>query len=175
MGDIYNKIILNSKIILGFNKVNSDLYNTLQYKIQEDIEGRCIIEGFVKRNSTKILSYSSGELVASNILFEVAYETMVANPVEGNIIECKVHSITKAGIKATIEDDNKTSPYLIFIARDHHYSNEDFAVLKENDLINIKVLGKRYEIHDKYISIIAELITQQNKDSKEQSKKGKKQ
>ena len=74
-----------------------------------------------------------------------------------------------------IEDDNKTSPYLIFIARDHHYSNEDFAVLKENDLINIKVLGKRYEIHDKYISIIAELITQQNEDSKEKSKKGKKQ
>ena len=45
----------------------------------------------------------------------------------------------------------------MFIARDHHYSNESFNKLKENDNITIKVIGIRYELNDEFISVLGEL------------------
>ena len=71
-------------------------------------------------------------------------------------LNCIVRSITKIGIRAELNDD--FNPFLIFIARDHHYNNEYFNPIKQNDIINVKVIGQRYELFDKYISIIGELV-----------------
>ena len=71
-------------------------------------------------------------------------------------LNCIVKSITKIGIRAELNDDY--NPFLIFIARDHHYNNEYFNTIKVKDIINIKIIGQRYELNDKYISIIGEFI-----------------
>ena len=34
----------------------------------------------------------------------------------------------------------------------------EFSNVKENEEINVRVIGQRYELNDKYISIIAELL-----------------
>jgi hypothetical protein len=47
---------------------------------------------------------------------------------------------------------------VIFIARDHHFENELFSKINENDIINVRVLGQRYELNNKFISVIAELV-----------------
>ena len=49
-------------------------------------------------------------------------------PIEGMLIDCVAKNITKAGIKAEIDAD--VTPVIIFIARDHHYSNEKLFVGK---------------------------------------------
>jgi hypothetical protein len=71
-------------------------------------------------------------------------------------ITCIAKNITKAGIRA--ETSDLPSPVVIFVARDHHYSTPYFSDVKEMDEIVIKVIGQRYELNDKYISIIAELV-----------------
>jgi hypothetical protein len=43
------------------------------------------------------------------------------------------------------------------LARDHHNSPY-FSTVKINDRINVRVIGQRFELNDKYVSIIAELI-----------------
>ena len=72
------------------------------------------------------------------------------------IINCFAENITKAGIRALITKEN--SPLLIFVARDHNYMSSYFNSVKENDNIKVKVIGQRFELNDKYISIIASLV-----------------
>ena len=60
----------------------------------------------------------------SNVMFDVVFTCMVANPVEGQELNCIVDNITKAGLKCRL-DTEETSPFVIFVARDHHYNNDN--------------------------------------------------
>ena len=57
---IYMMNMLTRKIHLNFNSVGKNLKETLEKKVRRDIEGKCSVEGFIKPNSIKVLSYSSG-------------------------------------------------------------------------------------------------------------------
>ena len=76
-------------------------------------------------------------------------------------------NVTKAGIRA--ERESSPSPIIVFIARDHNYSNKYFSTIKPSDSIRVQVIGTRYELNDKFISVIAELV--ETKDINEPSKK----
>ena len=159
---VYIRSLLTQKTVLKYDDVNSELFNILEAKIKKLNEGKCIKEGYVKNNSVKLLTYSSGELFDNKILFECVFECLITNPVESTLIYCITKSITKVGVRAELIVDDETSPYIIFIARDHHYNNESFSQIKENDIIQVRILGQRYELNDKFISIIAELISINN-------------
>ena len=153
---IYTRVLLSEKLNINFKNINPGIYNTLQKLIKEKTEGVCIDEGFVKPDSVNLVSYSSGQLFANNVSYDITYECLVANTVESMTFDCIVKSITKVGIRAEIND--LVSPFIIFIARDHHFNNELFSKINENDIINIRVLGQRYELNNKFISVIAELV-----------------
>jgi DNA-directed RNA polymerase subunit E'/Rpb7 len=141
------------------NAVGSGLKEKLEKKLRSMIEGKCISEGFVKPRSIKVLTYSSGKIYDGNkIHFETTFEVKICLPVEGMLMECVAKNITKAGIRSEVVSDESESPVVIFVARDHHYSSDYFSSIKENDSIKIRVIGQRFELNDKYISIIAELI-----------------
>ena len=159
---VYIRSLLTQKTVLKYDEVNSELFDILETKIKKLNEGKCIKEGYVKNNSVKLLTYSSGELFDNKILFECVFECFITNPVESTLIYCITRSITKVGVRAELIVDDDTSPYVIFIARDHHYNNESFSQIKENDIIQVRILGQRYELNDKFISIIAELISINN-------------
>lgn len=148
--------MLSDKLEINFKNINSEIYNTLQKIIKKKVEGICIDEGYVKQDSVNLISYSSGELFANNVMFDIVYECLVANTVESMTFDCIVKSITKVGIRAEINE--AVSPFVIFIARDHHFDNELFSKINENDIINVRVLGQRYELNNKFISVIAELV-----------------
>jgi len=159
---VYIRSLLTQKTVLKYDEVNSELFDILEAKIKKLNEGKCIKEGYVKNNSIKLLTYSSGELFDNKILFECVFECLITNPVESTIIYCITKSITKVGVRAELIVDDEQSPYVVFIARDHHYNNEAFSQIKENDIIQVRILGQRYELNDKFISIIAELISINN-------------
>ena len=157
--NIYTKIIDSEKIKIPFNKLSNNIFEILQNILKERLEKKCNKNGYVKSNSVKLISHSVGELVAENIIFQVLYECYISNPPEDLVIECLVSSITKVGIRALLKNDSEEdSPFVIFVARDHHYNNKDFSKISVKDIINVKVLGKRFELYDNNISIIGELI-----------------
>ena len=166
--EVYSPALLTKNIQLMINVIGRDIQQTLEKKIKFLIEGKCIAEGFVKPQSVKILTYSSGMINDGNkINFEVAFECEICLPVEGMLIEAVVKNVTKAGIRAEIyKEESLNSPVVIFIARDHHYNMEYFSTVKENDSIKVRVIGIRYELNDKYISVIAELIPPKKKITK---------
>ena len=158
---IYSKMLITRRIPLNIINIGANIKQTLEKVIASEIEGKCIVEGFVKPLSTKILSYSSGEINGVNVMFEVVFECLVCSPVEGMHIRCVVKNITKAGIKAETEED--PSPVIIFVARDHHNTSAYFANVKVDETIKVRVIGQRFELNDKYVSIIAELVEPKKK------------
>ena len=155
---IYSRSIITRKIVLPITVIGNNLKQTLEEYISFHFEGKCVVEGFIKPQSTKIITYSSGVVkMGVNVAFDVVFECAVCLPVEGTVLFCKTKNNTKAGITAESADENP-SPIIVFIARDHHYSNSQLSEIKEGDNINVRVIGQRFELNDKYISIIGELI-----------------
>ena len=156
--DIYSRCLITRNISLPIVLMNKNIQETIEYCISDQFEGKCINEGFVKPGSTKIISYSSGIIERGiHILFEVLFECLVCFPVEGALLSCVAKNITKAGIRAESSEDSP-SPVVIFIARDHNYANTYFTSIQEGDTFVCRVIGQRFELNDKYISIIAELV-----------------
>jgi len=159
LDDVYSDALLTHVLEIPMNVVGSGIKDKLEKKLRATIEGKCISEGYIKPNSIKVLTYSSGKIYDGNkIHFETTFECKICLPVEGMIMNCVAKNITKAGIRADIDSQDGNSPVIIFIARDHHYNSDYFSSVKENDKIKIRVIGQRFELNDNYISIIAELI-----------------
>jgi hypothetical protein len=73
------------------------------------------------------------------------------------LIQAVAKNITKAGIRSESADENP-SPVIIFITRDHHFSMPYFSTIEEGDKILTRVIGQRFELNDKFVSVIAELV-----------------
>ena len=135
-----------------------DLDPLIEEYIQNTFEGKCAVEGYVKPGSCKLIRYSCGTIErGNNVVFEIVFECDVCFPVEGMLISCVAKNIVKAGIRA--ESANEfPSPIIVFIAKEHHYNSRYFSEVQENDIITVRIIGKRFELNDKYISIIGEIV-----------------
>ena len=154
---IYSKSLLTRNITLPITIIGRNIKETIENVINHHYEGKCLVEGYIKPKSSKIITFSSGVIAGDNISFEVVFECMICNPVEGMNIMCVAKNITKAGIRA--ESANEIpSPIVVFIARDHHFNNNKFINIQEGDMLQIRVIGQRFELNDSYISIIGELV-----------------
>ena len=155
---IYSRSLITRNISLPITAIGKNIKETIEDTISVKFEGKCLVEGYIKPGSSKILTYSSGIVERGNfILFEVVFECDVCFPVEGTLISCVAKNITKAGIRAE-SNESVPSPVVVFIARDHHYSNTQFANIKPEDRFNVRVIGQRFELNDKYVSVIGELV-----------------
>jgi len=155
---IYSRCLLTRKIMLMLVNIGKNLQENIEENIKANFEGKCVVEGYIKPGSVKIITYSSGTIERGNqVLFEIVFECDVCFPVEGMIISCVAKNITKAGIRAESAGEIP-SPVVVFIAKDHHYNVPHFSEIQEGDKISIRVVGQRFELNDKYVSIIGELI-----------------
>ena len=150
--------MLTRRIPLMLRYVGNSIKENLEKKIASSLEGKYTTEGYIKPDSVSVLTFSSGEIKGNDIMFETCFECLVCNPVEGMLINCVAKNITKAGIRAELDMD--PSPLVIFVARDHHFSDKVFSQVSEGDNIKVRVIGQRYELNDKNISIIATLVEQ---------------
>lgn len=153
---VFTKMLINEKVPLEFKYVNKLLTNNLLEYLVKKFEGKCCDQGYIKPNSINIINYSSGLVKNNMIIFDVVFESMICYLVEGVELNCIAKNITKAGIRAELDMD--ITPVIIFIARDHHYSNKMFSDVKEGSNILVKIIGQRYELNDTNVSAIAELL-----------------
>ena len=160
LSSVYSRHLITRSVVLPFNQIGKNIATTLELIISDKFEGVCVVEGYIKPKSSKLITYSSGLVVkGNNILFEVVFECDVCFPVENMLLTCVARNITKAGIRAESADETP-SPVVVFIAKDHHYNNSSFADIKEGDTFPVRVIGQRFELNDKYVSIIGEIVKQ---------------
>jgi hypothetical protein len=162
---LYKLTRFNHDILIPFQIINmhassrENILALLQLTLVNCIEGRCISEGFIKPRTVRIVDFKCGKIVSRNVQFNLVIECLVCNPIENFTINCIANTITQAGIRAISSD--KHLPVVIYISRDYSIltQNTYYNSVKEGDNITIKVIGKRFEMNDKFIQIIGELIS----------------
>jgi|UniRef100_A0A6C0HQF9 DNA-directed RNA polymerase subunit E'/Rpb7 len=155
--NIYTRSLITRSISIPIVSVGKNIQETIEKYVSLNYEGKCVVEGFIKPNSCKIVTHSSGLIRGTNIVFEVVFECQICCPVEGMLIQCIAKNITKAGIRAESSDETP-SPIVVFVTRDHHYMMQYFSTIEEGSKFTARVIGQRFELNDKYVSIIAELV-----------------
>ena len=160
---VYSLSQITKKIALPINAIGRNLQQTIEETIAAMVEGRCIVEGYVKPQSVRVITYSSGLIKGTEVVFDVVFECEVCFPVAGMLFKCVAKNITKAGIRAESVDEIP-SPFVLFVARDHYYASDYFNSIEENEKFTAKVIAQRFELNDKYVSIIAEIVTPKKKE-----------
>jgi DNA-directed RNA polymerase subunit E'/Rpb7 len=142
------------------NNISLVVYN----KLVQKFEGKCSNYGYIKNNSIKVLKRNYGEFIKEHfngaIVISVFFSCLVCNPAQHNYLTCKVVVLNNMGIKAEYRDENN---YIIIEALIPRLtagiiSEIDLDKIKEGDIINIEVCGKRLNINDTKIDIIARAI-----------------
>lgn len=164
MDELFIPTELSTSISIESRNINNKLDDIITKKLKNSMEGKCVKNGYIRPNSIKILKRSMGNVLTSqfngSVLYNIIYVAELCNPLEGASIEAQVLNINKMGVLAGIPNE-ESSPLNILLAKQHHIDNVTFENLKEGDIIQIKVIGKRYEFGDSQISIIGILHEQE--------------
>ena len=57
---IYSRSLITRSIVVPINSIGKNIKDVLAKTISNQIEGKCVVEGYVKPDSTKLITYSSG-------------------------------------------------------------------------------------------------------------------
>ena len=156
---LYIKNIITKKLSIPIKYVGANIKQVLEDILKKEFEGKCCIDGYVKKGSSKIITYSCGNIFGNIAIFTIVFEYLVCNPPNGMRISCIVNNITNAGIMG-VANNTDVSPINVFIARDHHYNIPYFSQLANDDVVMVRVIGQRFELNDSAVFIIAELEEQ---------------
>jgi len=170
--NIYIRNILTRKIKLPFNMIGNNIDTNILEQLNHNLSGKCICEGYIKKNSIELLSYSAGQIYSKYVMFDVSFNCELCRPVEGMELCCIIKNKTRAGFRAAYYNIRKKkevldNPVTIFIARDHHIKpkknkqedkNDIFKTTNIGDIIYIRVIGIRYQLNDDSISLIGEYL-----------------
>ena len=156
MDKYFKTSIITKRCQIPIYQLSNNIQKTILNILRNEFEGKCSNEGYIQKNSINVLEHSIGVANEQNIIYDVTFEASVCYPVEDQIFNCKIQNITKAGVKAVLSDTD--NPIVIFAARDLHLDNDEFNSLEIGDLINVSILGIRFEVYDQYISAISKFI-----------------
>lgn len=176
MDSIFFRVLLNDRIKLEPKFLGKEFTEVITKKLKTSVEGVCSKHGYIKKGSVEIYKIAPGsvELVSLNgyILYDVFYYAEVCNPLVGSVIKVQVSNVNKFGILAEVH------PILeVIIAKNSVNIVSDASVnldsIKPGDMLNVEVVGKKYELNDKKISIVGRVVASANKASGVSSKQGK--
>jgi len=159
--NIYFPQILNIILHVTPSELNRDIDSTLHKILKHKVEGMCVKEGMVIRNSTKIISKSSGKMNITtfngNITYNVQYKASICNPKRGQMLPCFVKENNRSAVICYM-DDKETSPVNIYLHKEHHIGNVDFVNLVPEDKIMVEVIDKSFEYLDTEILVLSKFI-----------------
>lgn len=173
-GSLFQENMLTKKVTLSINQIKVNMKVILEQYLNKNYTGKCFEEGYIEKNSIKVISYTNGLCIAEKLEYQVVFSCNVCVVVDSMLLECKIENKNLSGIKCNAiikkqiddkddkdddkEEDQTTDSIVIFCSRDHHYGNEMFNKLEVNDKVLISVIGSKYELFDEYICVIGKFI-----------------
>ena len=129
--------------------------NILTREIKEMYGDRCIDTGYVDASTIQIVERSIGRIYAEhlngNIVYDVRFSADVCCPVKGDEVVGRVTNSNKMGLLV------KHGPLNIVLARQHHVNRKCFKRINIGDDIPVSIVGSRFSLNDKQISVIGYL------------------
>ena len=155
MENIYLQTLGTYRLFVDVSKITKDVDQYLEATLKNELEGKCQSDGYVKRESVRLmkrsLGYMSGSHFTGKITFDIVYSCDICNPVVGNVIKARVLNINKLGFLA------ENGPLMMLVARQYYENKELFKDLEVNQEVMIEVIGKRFQLNDHKIEIIGKI------------------
>lgn len=153
---IFYTSVIDYRISITPLEVQKNINSLILEKVRNNIGDRCFKQGYISKNSIKIIQRSIGNIESShfngNIIYNLKLEVKICCPVENDIITCRVIGKNKMGILA------KNEPLMIALSKLHHENLDFFENVKKDDVIKVKVICSKFELNDTEISVIGKLV-----------------
>ena len=164
---LFNELNFKTKISIKISKITKNINNIILNKLKNTLENKCMENGFVEKDSIKILkrsnAYMSNLFDLSLIYFDIYYSCNVCNPVLNTIVSCKVIETIKPGLIATIYPLNIIIPIII------HKDKTPFNKININDTILVKIINTKIKLNDNQIQAVAILSSSNIDDNEDKS------
>lgn len=168
MEDLCFRTLLTEKIKIEPKYLTKQVKQEILKRLTHKVEGICSKHGYIRKGSIEISKILSGvvEILSLNgyVNYTVHFYADVCNPLIGTVIKnAKVVNMNRFGILAEakiIEDKFANSILEIIIAKNsvNIISEVNLDTIKIGDEINVEVIGKKYNLGDKKISVIGKII-----------------
>ena len=151
---LYVPNLIVETVSVKFEHCGRDMEKYFLLYARDQLEGRCIKEGYVRPETTKVITYTSGGIHGTLIEFRVLYMVQVCHPYEGMRLSCTVESVSKIGIRAVVRKN--MNPIVVYLTRELNplIYMEDYEL---EQVIEVSVLGHRFEMKDPFISVLGVL------------------
>lgn len=168
--DIFVPIRFRTSIQLSPADLIADFEDVILRRVRDTLEGVCSRYGYIRPGSISILKRSAGSFVKQHfnghIKFEMICRAEVCNPNVGAKFQAIVKNKNALGIHAesALKNNGKEETILDIIIPKRSVGIVSTISLEDvqiGDKIHVEVLGKRYQLNDKKISIIARAIAEE--------------
>ena len=158
--------LLTTNLFVNASQVNKNIDTVIKENLKEQLEGLCYEDGYIVKDSVKIINKSMGKIVVndnvSSVSYSIRYKAKIISPSDGDVIESYVANTNKMGIVAYIKlsegDSSDESPIVIMVPKEYFdmsiYNFEDINVGQK---LNVGVVGTRIKYRSEKIQIIAKL------------------
>ena len=168
--DIYFYTQIKKRISLNPRYLDENFPAYIEKIVKNNVEGKCIKEGYVVPNTVIILKRSIGNMnnnqFNGNITFDITIGAKVCNIPVNSVIKASVKKINKLGILAEL------GPLMIIVPKEIHQNKEPFSKINIGDEIDLLVIGKTFNLNSNVISIYAKLNSEVRKKVVIQIRKG---
>lgn len=152
---MFQRRSLERVVTASIRDVSAELSDVLLTSLREELEGRCITEGFIEPGSISLIGYSMGRIEGARLSYRVRYQANVLFPTEGLEVTATVRSVTKMGLECT------SGPALeVIVPRDHYVASPGFQALATGGIggtFQAVILAARWNYGDTKIVAFAEL------------------
>jgi DNA-directed RNA polymerase subunit E'/Rpb7 len=149
-----------------------DFAKYIEKIVKNNVEGRCIREGYVVPGTTIVLERSMGNLnnnqFNGNIIYDVKIGVKICNIPVNSVVKAPIIKMNKLGLLAEL------GPLMIIVPKEIHSNKDAFKDIKIGDEIELLIIGKTFELNSKKISVYARLSTSGNQKMKITARKGEK-
>ena len=170
--DIYFHTQINRRVSLNPRFLNVDFVKYIEKIVKNNVEGRCIREGYVVPGTTIVLERSMGNLnnnqFNGNIIYDVKIGVKICNIPVNSVVKAPIIKMNKLGLLAEL------GPLMIIVPKEIHSNKDAFKDIKIGDEIELLIIGKTFELNSKKISVYARLSTGGANKMKITARKGEK-
>ena len=153
---IFHPSTIQVKVSLNAQEMTKDIDAVLTRKIKSIVGDKCYKQGYIKKESVRIIKRSLGSIVSShfsgNLIYNVVAEVSICSLHVNDIVECQVIGKNKMGILA------RNGPLIVALSKLHHETVEEFEKVEKNDSIKVQVLCSKFELHDVEISVVGRMV-----------------
>ena len=156
--------LLSTTLIINPKDINNDIDNVVKLKLKETVEGKSYEDGYIIKDSIRVIQRTIGKIVTNNkkseIKYVIKYKASVVSPSENDEIEVTISSVNKMGVIGYIKlnegDTLEDSPLLVMIPKEYFVnSTKQFNDLTVGQKMNVIVCGSRVKFNSKNIQVIA--------------------